>query len=451
LNVSGICQLKMRCQYVDSFGRCNEPAHPASKGNFCLLHDTILWKERPEEVRKLVYEKLERGDLNFDGCHFPSINLEGITFRKAATFRRTTFHGGTSFTGSTFLRGVSFSKAQFMGPVSFSRVRFIGRATFSKTKFEKKAIFSGARFKEAVFANASFKGESTFSGATFEGDAIFASALFLGKTSFYQTEFLRKTIFSGAKFSESDFSRSKFDGETSFRRASFERADFSYAKLGKASFKLCKFSSLRLFRADMEGCDFLNVRWPKHRLLEEEIEANVQPGRKGIPLLNEAISNYAMLSKCLKEKADLRNSGEFYFREQIARRKLKWQLLKESFRRRKLSNSIKRFWSWLTMYFLEISTGYGERPTRLIAVSGTLIGTFISLIAVLGISQTISMLNRLKLAAYLVITSFSGAGPIGDLEISTAGKWLLAISNYAGYAILTLFMILFTRKTIREW
>ncbi len=118
--------------------------------------------EMPEEARRLIHEKLEKEDLDFDGCHFPSINMGGLKFRRAATFRKATFHGGTSFAGSTFFKGASFSRAKFLGPVSFTRVKFSGRATFSKAEFEDKALFSGAKFRGLCSQMLLLKGKNRF-------------------------------------------------------------------------------------------------------------------------------------------------------------------------------------------------------------------------------------------------------------------------------------------------
>jgi len=60
----------------------------------CVFHDTYAWRTHAELMRQKIKEKIEKGDLNFQGYHFPEMDFSTISkgFKAPVNFYGTVFH-----------------------------------------------------------------------------------------------------------------------------------------------------------------------------------------------------------------------------------------------------------------------------------------------------------------------------------------------------------------------
>jgi uncharacterized protein YjbI with pentapeptide repeats len=174
------------------------------------------------------------------------IDANNTIFRNLVDFSNTDFFAHVNFLGTHFLGHANFKGAYFYGrdfvPVSanFTGAKFNGSAAyFDNAHFRYGALFTAAQFNEkdvsgtAVnFARARFLGQevlggvfaqlrdptlwigapANFLGAKFNGGAIFVEALFNGDVNFMDAQFSGGADFRGATFcGRINFTISKFD------------------------------------------------------------------------------------------------------------------------------------------------------------------------------------------------------------------------------------------------
>lgn len=206
-------------------------------------------------IKNLNFRKFDLNRADFSKCIFNSVAefscsiLGGVNFCSAkfqeegffndaeissSKFDDVDFSYRASFTGATFTGPTSFTgMCAVGGAVDFSNIRCVD--TFGRCTLD----FSGAYFSEANFTGVDFPHGVTFRSATFRTLAQFRQAKFGGTANFIDARFGPITHFRAALFmADALFLGCKFQGLVDFCGAIFPHAiDFSACVfLGKADF-----------------------------------------------------------------------------------------------------------------------------------------------------------------------------------------------------------------------
>lgn len=222
---------------------------------------------------------------------------------------------------------------------------------FTCKEFDRDTYFDGATFKNVSFSDVIFKNVSSRS-ATFQ-NADFSNATF--QNADFSKSFFHRADFSGATFQDANF-KGVASPYMSFFYATIEQnLDLNTFQIDRLNLQNAKFFSkghiatdlthAKFYGAELESV-FFDCKWPKK--LHEEIH-----------LIGEGLSFgeletiYRHLKQNMRLHGDHLKAGEFYYREMEMKRKQY-----ELFTLKGLSQNI-----------LRILCGYGEKPSRVIAIS----------------------------------------------------------------------------------
>ena len=358
-------------------------------------------------MRKEIREKIKKGDLNFQGYHFPKIDFTVIPvkFKRQASFNNAVFHGDVNFGRTTFLDDVKFGGARFLGDVNFGDAKFAGWAWFDSAEFSNRTSFFGTEFL----------GPAWFYAVKFSGGA--------------KLDFTFSRIRSFVTFDGRVLSKARLN----FRNTLFERG-------------------LMILNEDIwSKCDFR--------------------------LMTETAESYHALRRGFKNMGRYRVAGELFYREMICRRNMisiseiitysdsiglpKWlRNLIQTFTRIKpllpVFNRMALFFkvrvkrndliNWLWMRLFDITCGFGERPKRI------LLGCVLTVLIFTGlyfpIVDSTSILRRVQTAFLLSLDAFT-PGKFLNISFTSPGEWLVQIETVLGWFMLSLFLLVFTRKMSR--
>lgn len=432
----------------------------------CVFHDPYAWRTQAELMRQEIREKIEKGDLNFQKYHLPRTDFLMIAdeFGGPTDFSEAVFHGKADFSHVTFFSSVDFSGAIFLGDALFNEARFLGDTWFDDAKFSEEAAFTFAEFSKAAsfyaadfsgytwlsyikflgvtrFENAKFSKRAWFTCSKFSGDASFDYAQFLGVTHFDNVEFLETAVFNFSQFHEIV----GFDGiaasdvRFSFKNTIFNRGLNTYEYLWSKSG----------FRLEIEKSD-----------------------------LALAADSYQALRRGFENMGHYRTAGELFYREMTCRKNIipfrdmithlesiglsmrfrKFtQILMRSRPLRAIFNKITLLlkvrirWSklvdWLWTRLFNITCGFGERPRRVLVGSLILVLFFTGLY--FPIVDSTHILERFKRAFLLSLDAFT-PGKFLNIPFTSPGEWLVQIETVLGWFMLSLFLLVFTRKMSRD-
>jgi hypothetical protein len=305
-----------RCSYIwagserdeNKRNQCSEEIWEGSH-EFCIFHDPSKEKDVKLFNQKLQ-EKLDKKDYNFRGYHFPEdVDFSGKNFEKDVYFTGANFQE-VNFSGANF-KYVDFSGANFKY-VDFSGANF------------QEACFNGANFKETYFRRTNFNGYAGFSDVTFQ-DAIF------NKTT----------------FKEADFSEAVIKGNLEFNPEKIEKLNLRNSQFQSRGSITADLTNTLFHRAFIENVAFVNCNWPDDYIIYEEKNMNEEIS------YNQLETIYRDLKQNMQNHGDYDTAGELYYREMEMRRKQS-----KPFRPK-----------WWGLNILRILCGYGEKPSRVIAVS----------------------------------------------------------------------------------
>lgn len=478
--------------------RCGKPLLEGS--GRCVFHDSNAWKKHVGLIEKEVKKKIEEGDLNFYGCHLPEIDFSkiAIEFEGPIDFRKTVFHGktvfnnvifsdtvdfrGAVFNGETWFAGVQFSKgasfggARFLGKTIFSGAEFWGKTWFGHVKFSETAMFNDAQFVDlAWFAHAEFVEEASFTQVKFSGRIVFTHVKFMRNALFAGSEFSDATLFVRTEFWEvASFRNIEFIGYASFSGARFSekaRIDFSFSRF----YRLVRFGELPMSRFRMifkntlfeRGLDVDELAWSKNgfRLSIEESD------------LASAAVSYQALKEGFENMGRQRIAGELFYREMVCRQNmihivemvngpdsaklphrlkrlvqilLKNRLLRcifqgiESLCRIRIT--LRNLGDWVWMRLFDVTCGFGERPTRIVRGSMFIVLVYTALY--FPIISSTSIIEQFKTALFLSLGTFTSA-KLQNIPLASPWEWLTITETVLGWFMLSLFLVVFTRKMSR--
>ena len=433
----------------------------------CIFHDPNAWRTHAELMRQEIGEKIENGDLNFQKYHLPEMDFSEITweFKGLVDFSEAVFHGKARFSHMTFSDSVDFSDAEFSGEAEFNNAEFSGEAEFFDTKFSGGAAFSFAKFsKNAGFVGAEFLGYAWFSYIEFSGVTDFNRAKFSKTAMFNYTDFLE----------DASFEHVKFLGVTHF-----ENAKFSEER--EIRFDFSRFYEILRF----DGIGISNVHFTfKNTILERGLSTNEYLwSLSGFRLrieesdLASAADSYQALERGFENMGHFRVAGELFYREMTCRKNMirpwtitysdliglpkrftnliqipmKSSLLRFILNKIELLLRLRVRWSslinWLWTRLFDISCGFGERPKRVFLGCIFIVLAFTGLyFPIVGTSTNV--LERLKTAFLLSLDAFT-PGKFLNIPFTSPGEWLVQIETVLGWFILSLFLLVFTRKMSR--
>jgi hypothetical protein len=350
----------------------------------------------------------------------------------------------------TFFSSASFASASFLGNAFFDLTKFLGGALFDDAKFFREAHFTCATFSgkqkftgeyaTSWFTDASFVGDALFDGARFSGDVRFDGAQFSGGVAFSMSLISGTATFEFCRFSNLAMfgRRSIADISLIFRSASFEWAiDLNEKLWGESGFRL------RIEKTDLAS----------------------------------AADSYLALRKGFENMGHYRIAGELYYREMTCRKNLislsnsltysgsirfpQWfRNIVQILTKMKALCSIKdkvslllkaRFrWSSLVSWFwtrlLAITCGFGERPSRVFVGCLFIVLIFSGLFFPIVVATNIW--ERLKSGFLLSIDAFT-PGKFLNISYVSPGEWLIQIESVLGWFMLSLVLLVFTRKMSR--
>jgi uncharacterized protein YjbI with pentapeptide repeats len=282
------------------------------------------WKHLPDEAAYL--EEIRRRATSLHG--FAGLNLESVKFKDIAGPR-------TNFAGA-YLKGADFAGGDFTG------------SDFEGAELEG-ASFRGATLTHAHFTNADL------SFANLRGAE-------LSHAEFPYATFTHGDL-SGAKLARARFDEADLTGTTlsnadlqsaAFRRVSLVRAEFSGAAFAGTRFDGCDFGGADLRRADLYGALFPDTDLGRAVLPDKLKAENDRPGK-----YREVAEVFAEL------KLNFRHFGRFglaetaLYREMVAGRRARLE-------DRKTWRPFALFRNVLEYLFLDLYTGYGTKPWRVV-------------------------------------------------------------------------------------
>ncbi len=290
------------CSYKNCNNTINKPYHI----KFCVFHAPKKYKGIPiEDFNKLIEDKREKNDLNFEGYVFPEkivikgsfgptsfknakfdvvsfvdvnfrdfVNFENVDFKKGTHFIRTQFKNSVNFSYSTFFKQVTYENVEFTLDANFSHCKFLNGVEFVKCRFDQRGNFKNTkiikgRFRNskiyiADFTNAEFLGIFEFEYNDYIYDAIFLFAKFKDDVYFVEDHFeysnFSEILFSGnvnfmrCIFVENSFfEKNKFEKSVAFRNLDFKKSINFFESVFKEIVMIdhCDFSAV-----DFNACQF---------------------------------------------------------------------------------------------------------------------------------------------------------------------------------------------------
>ncbi len=250
--------------------------------------------------------------------------------------------------------------------------------------------------------------------------------------------------------------------------ADLQGAHIREAKLQGADLVGADLQRANLFGADLQGADLRYVRLNGETDLEEAVWdrgfVSVLERQGGF---GGAQSSYRLLKTWHQEHGFYDIAGEFHLREWVSRRKEAQQEFIQPLDKNSLWAFLKslrrarwpRLGQALGLHFYEQLFGYGERPWRVArAAVVVILGMALAyqpysglLLSWGGLSV---LLERLGKALYFSAVSFTSLGygdwvKVGDIAPVGWTRYLGVVESFLGVFLIALFLVTFTRKTVR--
>lgn len=339
------------------------------------------------------------------------------------------FPGDTAFFGVTFADRVDFIQSQF-----------------KVVNFRESTFESRARFKEARL------GHAEFHAGTFEDGAEFEAAIFPGSVGFRYTSFDAPVRFRKPRTSAetcridlrgSDISGGTF-GQASKGTVVYDLQGATVGDLEPGDHREDWFDRLHILNTTFDGFDFgsyhdqlVAANWRLHDHTPE-IESREAP-------TNGQLENtYLKAKNGANEIDDTQAAAEFFRKEMLYRR---YQYAKQLRAERSLWNRTAAAWQWTANAMLDVTSGYGERPSRVIAFSTAVIVIFTGLFAIAWpVGPYGGGVGYLLLSLESFITLVLGGGVAVEDPLV---RLLAQVEGFIGAFLIALFVFTLTRSIHR--
>jgi uncharacterized protein YjbI with pentapeptide repeats len=395
------------------------------------------------------------------------ISFEGAQFDSQPTFTETEFENEVYLNKTVFTAPADFYAAEFTEGVSGNQARFT-EANFHRTTFGgpvdlSEAVFENAQFRETTFADAARFTETVFECVAFSGSR-FHDRLYLNKTTLPERVSLRQVVVNDLAEIE-DVALTDDRCVINCRNATISAGrlylsqegtlvyDLTDATLGDVDFvdknpQNDLFGHYRILNTTFDGFDFGRYRdvlnsssWQLHDIVdlpELEIEATS-------PTAGDLEATYLKAKNGANEIGDTKVAAEFFRQEMRFRRKQYSPTIRDSTKRPQ--TRITAVGRWIANSLLNLTAGYGERPSRVVGVSVGTIAAFASLFAVIRPSppyETSIGYLILSLESFITLV-LGGADTVSDPLI----RFLALVEGFVGAFLIALFVFTLTRSIHR--
>lgn len=410
--------------------------------------------ERDAIFRDTVFE----GNAGFRLTRFEGeVNFRGAEFTEPVNFKIASFLDEVSFWYATFRQHGLFRLAEFHDSVNFKAVDFNDYARFIRAKFHSNVNFELAEFHDdADFVEVEFNGKHTFSKAIVDrkfdiSNAVVNSPMHLDHMTIEKVVLTPRRGLSTSQFV--DLSGSTIHcGELGQPPDGNVLYDLTEATLGNVEFSQpdsdlatdhVRFLGTKYDGFDFEGGDLSpqSDSWQLHNVFDPSL---LPEDRDTNPQTVDLRRTYLNAKNGADQTGNNTAVGAFYYREMSYRRQRHRELLKGS--SRQFSDRLRDANRFVRNSILWITTGYGEKPGRVIATSVGVVGVFTLIYAGLFTSQTSGLTEALLLSIQSYITFVLGPAPVNS---SMLVEVVSAIQGFLGAFLVALFVFTFTRRLNR--
>lgn len=457
-----------------------------------------------------------KGDLTFSNGQLQGNKLDysNIDIDKQVCFKRATLVGqNLNFVDMNVGTKTLFNSATVESErINFSNADFKGETDFSFIQFNSRSVrFNNSTFHDqVVFANADFTGRVIFEHTGFLGDRIDFSEVDAKDAELqFVPRSVNKTDGGTNDSSVISFNKATIpEGRFVLPNSSETYYDFTEATVGDVELKFQEknsknnmlFEQFIFYETEFDGFDFSKSTYRKelkengwrlestNTTSETEISASVQPtpwsvksfirranhivksfGKKYGRLLREGSdpdpddklnkleSTYRKAKIGADKQGDSDASSKFFQKELNYRRRSHghqaWvRSTEQSNQTPTLWERISRAWLWFTNWILWLTSGYGEKPKRVIVASIVVIFMFATtyeigwaLVEQTRPEQFSGLIGSLTLSAEMFTTIILGGSDIESGPIRT----LSYIQGFIGSFFIALFVLTITRSVRR--
>jgi len=292
--------------------------------------------------------------------------------------------------------------------------------------------------KEIPFTNEVPDGYKDLRGINLERKKLQNSNLSRTKldyTNLNQVDF-QNSFFQQSSFKNAEMVNSKFMN-SSFYNSCLENVDLGFSNLEGSDLRYTNFTDANLFRTNLKKCE-VNEQTEFDEYIIQEKDKDYK----------RAEEVYRNLKDLFKSNGLYEKAGKFYYRESVCNTKCFYECLEKM----KLNYSkFKAFCYWIYRKSLGILMGYGEKPLRILIAWILVIALSSLSYFIFGIEYNCekTLLSKIGNSIYLSIVTFTTLG-YGDIVPVGWGKIIAATEATLGYILLSLFLVVFVRKAIRD-
>lgn len=482
--------------------------HPAEVDDLCVFHappaetdddevvqallsrvEAQVGSERERRTKQFVGARFGDLDLSFAAidaddnfpldlrhCHVAGdLDCKHATFYEPVDFRGATVAGDACFEDARFYNDAWLEGAAFEGNVNCFDVQFDDDAHAAGVRIEGDAVVEDASFRESMdLSGGHVVGELDAGGATFVDEADMEGVTFEGPASFAEASFQDDVYLQSARLEDRvSFAEARFDRDLVVRDLSGEGTildltgawltggrfqwtvgdrlfDVTGATIGDVTLEPQggpAFEGLHVEETTFDGFDFGEYiaelaadEWDVHS------SAHDAAGTNGDDDPATVENTYVKAKNGAKVAGNDRVAAEFFLQEMRYRAKGHRSRVADG----DLSplRRIDALGALFANRLLGLSTGYGERPSRVVAVAVAVVLGFAGVFA-------LAMPNSPPFGSplgYLVIsaTSFVTLVLAGSANITRPEIHLLAeVEGFVGAFLIALFVFTLTRSINR--
>jgi len=267
------------------------------------------------------------------------------------------FCGTVIMANTIFVKSVDFKETIFIRSVDFRGDKFKGYAHFMSTQFGnnedqdniQEFHFEATKFqKDAYFTDAYFFGKSNFESAEFQKEAYFDFAQFYGSTRLVNVEFHGEVRFDNAHFFEdANFAISNFQKYAYFSTQFSKHLDLYHVRFHDvANFGAARFNENSKIKLNQAEFAKLYVDWAHFK---DHLIYDLEGGE---PVYLALIENF-------RDLGWFEDADDCYY----------------EYRKAKMIENGRPYWSKLYDYVALLSCGYGVRPNfTIVCILGTILG-----------------------------------------------------------------------------